>query len=239
MAWWNDVDDLANGLRNIWNYGNNVDPSGMAGYAVDDVTVQNMKNEGVLTPEGSINNDYEIPISDIRNPDVMDQIAGLDKDEDTPAGGGAGGGRRKKDPLQDAMDLVDATAKYNNEWSAKQAEIQRDWQKMMSDTAHQRETADLKAAGLNPVLSAGGTGASTPSGAMGQTDTSNTRLIGEMAMTAIQGLGNAAVAGSAGGAAAGSGIGAWLDRNKSRIGTVNQILTGAEKIGKLIGKFLF
>lgn len=48
--------------------------------------------------------------------------------------------------------------------SAKQ---QRDWQFMMSSEAHQREVADLKAAGLNPVLSAGGSGASTPVG--GQT----------------------------------------------------------------------
>lgn len=56
-----------------------------------------------------------------------------------------------------------------NKAAAKQAKAQMDFQERMSNTAHQREVADLAAAGLNPALSAtGGSGSSTPSGAMAE-----------------------------------------------------------------------
>ena len=95
----------------------------------------------------------------------------------------------------DQIDRMQGVAQANNAWSAGQAQIQREWQekqnakamafnlneaaknrnwqKMMSDTAHQREVRDLMAAGLNPVLSAmNGNGASVGSGATAQGVTS-------------------------------------------------------------------
>lgn len=55
--------------------------------------------------------------------------------------------------------------KETNQQNAAMADKQMGFQKMMSDTAHQREVEDLKAAGLNPILSANA-GASTPGGSM-------------------------------------------------------------------------
>jgi len=52
-----------------------------------------------------------------------------------------------------------------NKANAQQAQIQQGFQREMSDTAYQRAVADMKAAGLNPMLAYSQGGATTPVGA--------------------------------------------------------------------------
>lgn len=200
------------GYKDNWTVGDKLYQ--VANRAYQAMTGKRLSQDGIYSPEvaNQIGQD-NILFKDLTP--IVEEALGLSTDGNKKPGSGSGSGAGSYSgatassasgaaegisSYDDIMKLIKDTTEANNEWSAREAQKNRDWQTEMSNTAHQREMADLQAAGLNPVLTAsGGSGASVGSSGIAQADTSNTR---ELAAVALAALENAQVSAGALGAVA-------------------------------------
>ncbi len=116
-----------------------------------------------------------------------------------------------------------------NNFNAQQAQIQRDWETQMSNTAYQRAVADMKAAGLNPAMmyQSGGQGASTPSGASasGVRNGMTMDLIGSTA-NLVNSITNA------------RRVDAMTKSNEMKASNATRLYKTTEKIANMLAKFM-
>lgn len=89
-----------------------------------------------------------------------------------------------------------AESRTNRQFNADEALLSRNWQERMSNTAYQRTTKDMKAAGINPMLAYMQGGASTSGGATASgspASTPGTETPGKYSAMALQGAAQSAV----------------------------------------------
>lgn len=160
--------------------------------------------------------------------------AGSVLDSAVPLAGGALGFAGQQQMNQQNIGLARDTmafnaqqADLNRQFQHNEAGLQEEFQRQMSNTAYQRVVADLKAAGLNPMLAYSHGGSSTPSGAMGS---------GSQASGVMPTIGNPMLAASVGAQSAASIANTDADtalKNATAMKTVQDTVTSASSANKM------